>query len=315
MMAVSPKLSIVLPVFNKEEYVERTIRSICAQTFSAFELIVIDDGSTDRSADLVRSVGDSRLIYKRQTNRGVAAARNHGCALARTELVAFIDGDDEWYPNHLENLLILQARLPEAVLFADDYIVADGAPPAAVEHSGASYRILTCREYLDAALTYHDPVWTSAAMVQKQALTAVGGFPVGFNHGEDHAVWLRLALDRPVAVSTAVGAIYHVTGSGLTSRAVTAKQDGAIVAINDVLRDRNELPADVRAKLVELRSKFALGHAAHALVYDRATDAGDLLALARGTQRYRLRWWLLRILASLPQAMRSTLISVRVKFS
>lgn len=100
-----PTVDIIIPLYNKAKTIERTIRSIQAQTVTDWRLIVVDDGSTDDGPEVVRSFGDERIIVLRQDNRGPGAARNAGIRAATAKTVAFLDADDQWYPWHLENAL------------------------------------------------------------------------------------------------------------------------------------------------------------------------------------------------------------------
>lgn len=98
-------VAIIVPLYNKLPYIERCMRSIFAQTHGDFELIVVDDGSTDGSADIVAICDDPRLRLVRQANAGPGAARNHGMRLATAPYAAFLDADDEWHPEYLANAL------------------------------------------------------------------------------------------------------------------------------------------------------------------------------------------------------------------
>ena len=96
------RVSVIIPLYNKEPYVRRALSSIRAQTFEDFEVIVVDDGSTDEGARAVESFDDARVRLVHQQNAGPGAARNRGIAEARGELLAFLDADDEWTPTYLE---------------------------------------------------------------------------------------------------------------------------------------------------------------------------------------------------------------------
>jgi len=96
------RVSVIVPLYNKAPYVRRALDSVAAQTFGDFELIVVDDGSTDEGASVVESFGDGRVRLIRQENTGPGAARNRGINEARGEVLAFLDADDEWLPTYLE---------------------------------------------------------------------------------------------------------------------------------------------------------------------------------------------------------------------
>ncbi|MDP3466180.1 MAG: glycosyltransferase family A protein, partial [Sulfuricurvum sp.] len=198
---------------NKEQYVERTLRSILSQTYQDYEIVIVDDGSTDNSLSIVRSFDDARIRIIQQKNAGVSAARNRGIAEARYDLIAFLDADDEWLPNYLETIKDLENDFSECHVFATNYKIVDSNTnerfPVNTEllKVGGERGILI--NYFDAAARTAPPIWTSAVVVRKSALENIGGFPVGIPMGEDLLTWARLACKYPIAYSKTVTAIYH----------------------------------------------------------------------------------------------------------
>ena len=114
-----PKVSIVIPLYNKEKYIARAINSILAQTLSDCEIVVVDDGSTDKSADIVRSFDDSRIHLIQQANAGVSVARNKGIKESKAELVAFLDADDEWMPQFLQEMVVFISKKPVGLVLSN----------------------------------------------------------------------------------------------------------------------------------------------------------------------------------------------------
>ena len=106
-------VSVVIPLYNKKNYIRRAIRSVMMQTIEDFEIIIIDDGSIDGSGDVVKTFLDSRIRLIRQENQGVSVARNNGVSNSRADFIAFLDADDEWLPRQLEDLLRLRKKYPE----------------------------------------------------------------------------------------------------------------------------------------------------------------------------------------------------------
>ncbi|MDP8208206.1 MAG: glycosyltransferase family A protein [Candidatus Electryonea clarkiae] len=127
MSTVKNTISVVIPLYNKEQYIARAIQSVLSQTYNDFELIVVDDGSTDASAKVVEEFNDPRQRLIRQPNAGECAARNRGIAESRTELIAFLDADDQWLPEHLIAIKCLSEKYPECGAFATAYDIVD--PP------------------------------------------------------------------------------------------------------------------------------------------------------------------------------------------
>jgi glycosyltransferase involved in cell wall biosynthesis len=107
-----PLISVIIPLYNKEQFIEATLLSVLNQTFSDYEIIIINDGSTDKSVEVVNSFDDNRIILYTTKNKGVSHARNFAISKANSDLIALLDGDDQWEPTHLENLYKLYTNFP-----------------------------------------------------------------------------------------------------------------------------------------------------------------------------------------------------------
>ena len=190
-------ITVVIPLYNKEKQVMKTVVSLQAQKFGAFEVVIVDDGSTDQSYRIIAGVRDKRFRVVRQANQGVSAARNRGIAEAQSDIIAFLDADDEWFPDHLETILWLRGKYSNCDAFATNYIFKE---------SETSWRTTKLRgfprgfadgvldNYFATAAKGDPPLWTSATAITKQALESIGGFPVGIASGEDLLTWARLAV-------------------------------------------------------------------------------------------------------------------------
>lgn len=198
------KFSVIVPLYNKEAFVERTLRSVLAQTFADYELIVVDDGSSDGSYQKACGVLDKdnpRHRVVKQENGGVGAARNKGVALAEGEYVAFLDADDWWEPTFLEVVDRMTGRYPEAATFATGfYLIKNGKKrkaPIGVEEGFEEGCINYFRVYVK---TMCMPVSSSSVAIRKEAFEEVGRFRTHLTFGEDCDLWIRLALKYPVAL-------------------------------------------------------------------------------------------------------------------
>jgi glycosyltransferase involved in cell wall biosynthesis len=193
-----------MPLYNKERDVARAIRSVLAQTFADYELIVVNDGSTDRSVNAVATFNDPRIRLVHQANKGVSAARNRGVAEARAELVAFLDADDEWMPEFLSTVIRMHTADGECGVYATSYCIVCGDQPerrAVLRGVPADFSEGVLKDYFKVATNSEPPVSSSAVAVRKGALMAIGGFPVGVITGEDLLTWARLAERTNVAYS------------------------------------------------------------------------------------------------------------------
>lgn len=199
------KFSVIVPLYNKEAFVERTLRSILSQTFADYELIVIDDGSSDNSYQKACSILDlenPRYRVVKQENGGVGAARNNGVALANGEYVSFLDADDWWEPTFLEEVDRLTKLYPEAGTFATGfYLIKNGKKrkaPIGVEKDFEQGCINYFRVY---GKTLCMPVSSSSVAIRKEAFEEAGKFRTHLTFGEDCDLWIRLALKYPVALN------------------------------------------------------------------------------------------------------------------
>jgi len=210
---------VVIPLYNKAPYIIRTLRSVLAQSYQFFEVVVVDDGSTDGGGDIVLSVGDPRIRLIRQENGGVSAARNRGIQEAKAELIAFLDADDEWKPNFLNLVLEMYNTYPEAGLYGTYYEFngADTNIKRPIIKLPPDFRYGLLPNYFSAALG-QPPICSSAVAVPRKVFEHVGGFKVGENIGEDLDMWGRIALYYRVAYTTEIGAVYHLGFSTIGTR-------------------------------------------------------------------------------------------------
>ena len=211
------KFSIIIPLYNKAPYVRKALESVLAQTYTDYELIVVDDGSTDDSCaiadEFVReAMGNgqwaideetnrqspiaNRLMLLKQQNAGVSAARNNGVAQASGDYIAFLDADDWWEPTFLEKMAQLIEDYPEAGLYASNYMYyKPGKTHVAVSNIETGYFNYPNSYYEGREM----PIWTGATMIPRRVMDEMGGFPLGIKLGEDFLLWARIAMQEKVA--------------------------------------------------------------------------------------------------------------------
>jgi Glycosyltransferases involved in cell wall biogenesis len=196
-------ISIVIPLYNKEKQIQNTLKSVFNQTFQDFEIVIVNDGSTDHSVEVVKQINNSRIRLIEQTNQGVSAARNTGIKEAKYDYIALVDADDEWKPTYLETQLDLINSFPECSVFACAYEFRRGEKTIQLILNRIPFEgekgILS--NYFEVASCSHPPLWTSAVVAKKEAFLSIGGFPVGIKSGEDLLTWARLAVKYKIAYS------------------------------------------------------------------------------------------------------------------
>ena len=203
------KYSVVIPLYNKEHYIAGTLRSVLTQTFPDYEVIVVDDGSTDHSLQACKEVRSDKIRVVQQVNQGVSAARNKGIELAAGEYICFLDADDTWHPDYLQNIETIVQKYPQSDIFVTAYriIYANGRCKESRRLPQADGCLTSYWETLDKG---YDFVWTSATTVRRTALLAAGGFRLGEKIGQDLDLWARLARNNPcVAYASRVCVDYN----------------------------------------------------------------------------------------------------------
>jgi len=209
-----PVVSVIIPVYNAERYISRCLSSVVAQAFQDFEIIVVDDESSDRSPEMAASVlrEADRLVH--QQNTGCGGARNRGVAEAQGQYLAFLDADDYWHPDFLQAMLALFAKHPTAGLAFCRWhagrrrVLPRGQTDGLFEDYFAV--AASCGGYIGAA---------SSSMMPRAVFDAVGGFDT--RPAEDNDMWCRIALSYPVAYTERLLSYYSIlTEDSLTSREV-----------------------------------------------------------------------------------------------
>lgn len=214
-LKTNAQISIIMPLYNKENLVLSSIASVKAQTFGDWELVVIDDGSTDAGPEQVAALGDTRIRLIRQVNGGVSAARNRGIAEARFELLAFLDADDSWQADYLQAIVALARDFPQARWFSTSYLIRhprDGEYQARLRGVPAGFRRGVLDDYFSVAAVSDPPVNSSVVSAYRSALQDIGGFPEGIASGEDLLTWARLAARFPLAYDARALSVFEVSG-------------------------------------------------------------------------------------------------------
>jgi len=195
------KFSVIIPLYNKEKYITKTLNSVLSQTYRDFELIIINDGSSDKSIEKVREFKDSRIKIFSQNNKGVAAARNLGVNKSKGNYILFIDADDFWEKYCIAEFNKMIKRFPKAKFLSVGHRILEGgkflSPAGSLGQSFIGYINKPIMVFANGLSLVN----SSCVCVEKQALISVGCFPVGIKNGEDVCVWLELMIKYKFAHS------------------------------------------------------------------------------------------------------------------
>ena len=211
--------SVVIPLYNKKRWVERCIDSVRAQTFVDWEIVVVDDGSTDGSGTVVElaSQVDQRIKYYRQENAGVSVARNEGVARAKSNYIALLDADDFWDSSFLQEMADLIGLYPQAKLFAAGFSFISGQNQCRKSWV-PRHPSVVC--YFDLYLVGRIILSCSSCVVEKHAYMHVGGFTAGVQYHEDLEFWLKVCSRYDVACSNKHLCHYDLQVDGQASRRI-----------------------------------------------------------------------------------------------
>ena len=183
-------VTIITPTFNRASFLSMAIDSVLSQTFPDFELIIIDDGSTDNSCEVIDAYQqkDDRIVYIYQQNQGQSVARNRGLAEARGKFICFLDSDNAWVPEKLEVCLQAFERYPEADVVYGDFIIIDA--------DGKELGVNRMRRFsgrITAQLLRDNFVSMNTTMTRASCFHELGGFSEDERYAEDYELWLRLS--------------------------------------------------------------------------------------------------------------------------
>jgi len=221
-----PRVSVVIPVRNGAKFIRQTIESVLQQTFQDFEIIVIDDGSTDRTLDVVSAFKNSKIKTFSYSNSGLAASRNRGFQHATGDFIAFLDADDLWTPDKLEAQLKVLGKNPKAaVAYSWTDLINEAGENVGVGnrplHQGNVYKNLLMGNFL-----YHG----SNPLIRRAALEAVGGFDAKFAGVEDWDLYLRLAATYDFAVVRRPQILYRLSQNSMSTD-ILAMAEGSLKAV------------------------------------------------------------------------------------
>lgn len=299
---MKPVFSVIIPVYNKQAYIKAMLESCLSQSFSNFEVIIVNDGSTDGSLEVIKQFVDDRIRLYTTENQGISKARNFAISVAAGELIAFLDADDVWMPNHLEDLYSLYKSFPEAGLFCTKYLIKSKKVTTKPVFNGLpeddNWKGIV-KDYFASSYRYR-VAWVSAVAVPKYVLNKTGSFDETIEGaGEDLDLWVRIALHYPVALTNRISAVYFINESSITKVRTHKKKYTNLEKFKNYEKDSPSLK-----KFLDLyRIEFALQHKIDAnhqtfKKYLKEVDKENL-------------HWKTRILFSLPSGILKMLLKLK----
>ena len=246
-------VTVIIPTFDRAKLVKRAIASILTQTYTDFELIIIDDGSRDETKEAVSSFNDKRITYIFQENSGVSAARNAGIKKARSGLISFLDSDDEWHPLKLEKQITFMRENPQLFISQTDEIWIRHGRRVNPMKKHTKYAGMIYERCLKLCL-----VTPSSAMMRRELFDEVGLFDESLPACEDYDLWLRIAHKYPVGLIKEKLITKYGGHDTQLSKKFTGIDRFRIQAMLKILKSNVLTPDKAKATEKELKKKCAI---------------------------------------------------------
>ncbi|MBD2103235.1 glycosyltransferase family A protein [Leptolyngbya sp. FACHB-261] len=298
-----PVISVIVPAYNAEGTILETIRSVQQQTFTDFELIVVDDGSRDRTLKVLETIEDERLKVFSYENAGAAIARNRGMVQAKGEFIAFLDADDLWTPDKLEAQLRALQQHPEAgVAYSwTEFVDKDGKflyAQKPVHFEGNVYAQLLLRNFF---------VCGSIPLIRKAAIDSVGEFDPALKLAHDRDYWQRLAAQWPFVLVPQYQIQYRQSSSSLSANLDFREKYSLLAVEKSYQAAPIELQPLKKQSLANVYQHVARMYLFHRPTTEGVQQAGQRLGemlhlypkmlFKRETQKLLLKWSLMRLLS------------------
>lgn len=285
-------ISVIIPLYNKAASIGATLASVLAQTVQPLEVIVVDDGSTDGSAERAEALATQGVRVVRQTNGGVSRARNRGAAEAQGTHLAFLDADDRWEPEFVERMMASIEQLPDCGLYTTAYRVEGSDGRSGVRcatKSGVADFFEQVKEGFVAL--------PSASVVMREAFESTGGFPAGMKLCEDSYLWVKIADQHPICFIDEPLVTYRVGAENRSSKIYVAEQTE--FSFDDLLGEARD---DARAEFI---ARCMIGKAITLCLKGDEEFARHTEDFYSYTKLHRRMLWRLRVTRRLPHHLRT----------
>ncbi len=299
MQQTANKISVVIPLYNKRESIARAINSVLAQTLTPREIIVVDDGSTDGSGEIVKALAAKNPAIRlfTQPNAGVSAARNRAIEAAEGEFVALLDGDDAWCEGYIAEICRLIDSYPDCGAYATGFYVVEDKKRV----KGDCPEIEGIIDFF-AEAQRHYPLIPSATTLNRELTLRLGGFPKGMRMGEDQYLWTKIARASKIVLSPRPLAEYSRQAENRSATIYRAEQS------RYSLEDLYDPAATDGSN--EYLARVALGKALVQSAKGGTADARRAAEFFAYTRLHRRALRKLRLLNSLPASWRTTALNL-----
>lgn len=234
-----PKFSVIIPLYNKAAYIQNTLKTVLEQEFFDFEIIVVDDGSTDNSDQIVKSISDERIHYFYQENQGASQARNKAIELASGEYLALLDADDVWDSHHLKTINQLIIEHPKQKVFATGIRIQDqyGIQEAKYDLIDPEKKIIDFFKNSLAA-----PILSGSTTVFHNSIPEeIGKFDTEIFSNQDTDYWIRIGMKYPVVFTPKTTTTYTFVLGSLSNKRYSFNQKTDFSKFDQYLKSNHDL--------------------------------------------------------------------------
>jgi glycosyltransferase involved in cell wall biosynthesis len=310
-------ISVVIPLYNKEPYIKRSIESVLQQLYLPKEIIVVDDGSTDGGADIIHQVNNPIISMVQQPNQGESAARNRGIEEAKYDFIAFLDADDEWLPEFLFTIKRLYKNFPGCGAYATSYLTIK--PDKMISYPDISS--LSPEPWMGIIPNFFSLFQegmafnSSSIVIPRKILNEIDGFPVNIKHTPDIDTWVRIAIKYPIAFSPKRMSIYHQEAENRTAPLHSPLIEYPVLkTIIREIEDGNIPQGELKREAVEYIAQKQISVAINSIMMGNKKLGSSFLKKSQHTKKYRKKWLFWRFWSLFPSFVPQKLMAIKKFF-
>lgn len=294
--------SVIIPAYNAEKFIKRSIDSVLKQSFQDFEIIVINDGSMDSTLEILYQISDERLKIIDTSNGGVSKARNLGIEHARGEYICFLDSDDEFLPSHLEHLNNLIVKYPSKSFFATRFCMTTRNDVSEVNIPKITGKIEFYEDAVSKILMCSEMIWTGCVCIRRKMFEKYGMFEIGVKLGEDTDMWKRVYVHTGVVFSDNITVKRNRDGSEATKNYIRSFKLDPLNRIGMFLEDETISEDVKRSLLIEYEyTKLSIVRS-YLLIGDKKNAKIEIDKIDKKMIPYR-RWLITKLCFILPSCL------------